>query len=117
MTAGELKQMLLRIYNAINKQIFNTGVRQQSVDLIGNKIIIVSINTRVAALKVLQEEHAEVTQRMDFLLAQQFKQRIRAELERQLGLKILTVFKDYDTATEFSGTVVVLENEVAEYYE
>lgn len=56
-TAGELKQDLLRVYNAINKKIFNVGVKQQKVDFVGNKIIIVSRNSRVPVLKLLDENY------------------------------------------------------------
>lgn len=56
-SAGELKQEILRIYNAINKRIFNVGVKQQKVDFVGNKIVIVSLNGRVPVLKLLDEEY------------------------------------------------------------
>ena len=56
MTAGELKQDLLRVYNAINKKIFNVGVKRK-VDFVGNKIIIVSRNSRVPVLKLLDENY------------------------------------------------------------
>lgn len=56
-TAGELKQDILRVYNAINKKIFNVGVKQQKVDFVGNKIIIVSRNSRVPVLKLLDENY------------------------------------------------------------
>lgn len=113
--AGQLKQNILRIYNAINMQMFHIGVQRQSVDFIGNKIIVVSINSRVPALKLLEPEHPETVQQVDYLLSCRFKKRIRAELEAQLGFRIVTVFKDYDAETEFSGTTILLDRDVTSY--
>ncbi|MBU5348765.1 DUF2294 domain-containing protein [Paenibacillus sp. LC231] len=115
MTAGELKQDLLRVYNAINKKIFNVGVKQQKVDFVGNKIIIVSRNSRVPVLKLLDENYPLSTRQLDHLLFQVFKQEIKASLEQQFQFKIISILKDYDAETEFSGTIVFLEKEVEAY--
>ncbi len=115
--AGDLKQEILRIYNAVNKQIFDTGVRQQHVDFVGNKIIIVSRNTRVPILKILGQRYPETIHHLDDLLSETFKELLRKELEQQLKLNILVLFKDYDAQTEYSGTVVVLDGNVSEYHE
>ncbi|MCV4229679.1 DUF2294 domain-containing protein [Virgibacillus sp. LDC1] len=115
MTAGELKQDLLRVYNAINKKIFNVGVKQQKVDFVGNKIIIVSRNSRVPVLKLLDENYPLSTRQLDHLLFQVFKQEIRTSLEQQFQFKIISILKDYDAETEFSGTIVFLEKDVEAY--
>ncbi|MGG6311018.1 Na-translocating system protein MpsC family protein [Paenibacillus macerans] len=114
-TAGEWKQDILRIYNAINKQIFNVGVKQQKVDFVGNKIVIISLNGRVPVLKLLDEDYPQATRQLDYLLFQVFKREIKAALERQFQLNIVAVLKDYDAETEFSGTIVVLDRDVEQY--
>jgi len=115
MTAGELKQDLLRVYNAINKKIFNVGVKQQKVDFVGNKIIIVSRNSRVPVLKLLDENYPLSTRQLDHLLFQVFKQEIKASLEEKFPFKIISILKDYDAETEYSGTIVFLEKEIETY--
>ncbi|WP_433938993.1 DUF2294 domain-containing protein [Paenibacillus lautus] len=115
MTAGELKQDLLRVYNAINKKIFNVGVKQQKVDFVGNKIIIVSRNSRVPVLKLLDENYPLSTRQLDHLLFQVFKQEIKTSLEEKFPFKIISILKDYDAETEFSGTIVFLEKEIEAY--
>lgn len=115
LTAGEWKQDILRIYNAINKQIFNVGVKQQKVDFVGNKIVIISLNGRVPILKLLDEDYPQSTRQLDYLLFQVFKREIKAALERQFQLNIVAVLKDYDAETEFSGTIVVLDRDVEHY--
>ena len=112
---GEFKQEILKIYNSINKNIFNVGVRQQNVDFVGNKIIIISINSRVSVLKLLDEDYSSSTKYLDYLLSQVFKKQIKAELELRFKFKIVAVFKDYDMKTEYSGTIIYLERDVENY--
>ncbi|MNI78837.1 hypothetical protein D3C73_1352470 [compost metagenome] len=115
MNAGEMKQEILRIYNAINKQIFNVGVKQQKVDFVGNKILIMSLNGRVPVLKLLDEDYPSSTRQLDYLLFQIFKRELKAEFEKKFQLNIVAVLKDYDAETEFSGTIVILERDVEHY--
>ncbi|WP_234414197.1 Na-translocating system protein MpsC family protein [Paenibacillus sp. CAA11] len=114
-TAGEFKQDLLRIYNAINKKIFNVGVKQQKVDFVGNKIVIVSTNSRVPVLKLLDANHPLSTRQLDHLLFQVFKQEIKQVLKEQFQLNIVTILKDYDAETELSGTIIFLERDIECY--
>lgn len=113
--AGDFKQDLLRIYNQINKKLFNVGVKQQKVDFVGNKIVIISKNGRVPVLKLLDVNYPLSTRQLDHLLFQLFKQEIKEELMKQFQLNIVTVLKDYDTETELSGTIIVLERDVECY--
>jgi uncharacterized protein YbcI len=112
---GEFKQELLKVYNTVNKQIFSSGVRRQNVDFVGNKIIILSLNSRVPVLKLLDEDYADSTKYLDHLLTQIFKKQIQTALEKQFNLKIIAVFKDYDAMTEYSGTIICLDRDVETY--
>lgn len=113
LSEGEIKQEILRIYNAINKRIFNVGVKQQKVDFVDNKILIMSLNSRVPILKLLDSGHSFATRQIDHLLFQEFKKQIKQALEERFQLNILAILKDYDPETEFSGTVVVLERDIS----
>lgn len=112
---GEFKQEILKVYNAVNKQIFNIGVRRQNVDFVGNKIIILSLNGRVPILRLLDEDHSDFTKYLDHLLSQIFKKQIKTALEKQFNLNIVSVFKDYDAMTEYSGTIICLDRDVEAY--
>lgn len=113
LSEGEAKQEILRIYNAINKRIFNVGVKQQKVDFVDNKILIMSLNSRVPVLKLLDGDHPFATRQIDYLLFQQFKKQITLTLEERFQLHILAILKDYDPETEFSGTIIVLEHDIS----
>lgn len=115
MVAGEFKQEILKVYNAVNRQIFNTGVRQQNVEFAGSKIVILSLNTRVPILRLLDDEYSGSTDFLDHLLTQVFKKQIKLELEKQFRLNVIAVFKDYDAASEYSGTIICLDRDVEAY--
>ncbi|QAT48407.1 DUF2294 family protein [Caproiciproducens sp. NJN-50] len=112
MVAGTFKQEILKVYNSVNRQIFNTGVRQQNVEFAGSKIIILSLNTRIPALKLLDDKHSGTTDYMDHLLTQVFKKEIKTAIEKRFHLNVIAVFKDYDAASEFSGTILCLDRDV-----
>ncbi|MVB10994.1 hypothetical protein CAFE_16960 [Caprobacter fermentans] len=112
MVAGTFKQEILKVYNNVNRRIFNTGVRQQNVEFTGNKIIILSLNTRIPALKLLDDSYSGTTEYMDHLLTQVFKKQIKSAIEQQFHLKVIAVFKDYDAASEYSGTILCLDRDV-----
>jgi hypothetical protein len=108
LTPGELKQRILRIYNATNRQVWGAGVRQQRVDLLPEQIVIVAVHQRVPALAALDHHRRDLTRQVDTALVDHYKSVFQAALERELGLRVAAVLKDYDPQTQFSGTVVVL---------
>jgi uncharacterized protein YbcI len=115
LTAGGLKQDILRLYNEINMSIFNSGVNRTKVDLVGNKILILSVNKRVPVLRLLDAKDRSATRKIDALLFEHFKAEIRAALENAFQLNIVTILKDYDIETEYSGMIVILDRDVESY--
>ncbi|WP_256252727.1 Na-translocating system protein MpsC family protein [Paenibacillus sp. UNC496MF] len=115
MTAGHLKQNMLKLYNEINMQMFNAGVNRQKVDFVGNKIVIVSINHRVPVLKLLDGKDRATTRGLDFLLVEHFKAELKKAFAQAFQLNIVAILKDYDIETEYSGTIVILDRDVESY--
>ncbi|WP_187355153.1 Na-translocating system protein MpsC family protein [Paenibacillus tengchongensis] len=114
-SAGQWKQDILRIYNEINKKLFNAGVRQQKVDFVGNKIIILSINSRVPVLKVLDTHAAAASREINLVLHEVFKSEIKQAFMDEFQVNIRAVLKDYDVETEYSGTIIILEKDLEHY--
>lgn len=106
---GEMKQHILRIYNAVNQGMWGVGVRQQRVDLLSDRILIMAEHQRVAALELLDETHRDLTRAVDAALIEENKRRLTRELESTLGINIRAILKDYDPATQLSATLIVLE--------
>lgn len=114
-SAGQWKQDILRIYNEINKRLFNAGVKQQKVDFVGNKIIILSINSRAPVLKVLDTHDAAAGRGINLVLYEVFKAEIKQAFMDEFQLNIKAVLKDYDVETEYSGTIIILEKDLEHY--
>jgi hypothetical protein len=108
-TPGQLKQEILRLYNAVNQSISGVGVSRQRVDLLDDRILIVAQHQRIRALAALDPRYGELTRTVDTALLDESKRRLAGELRDSLGLKVRTVLKDYDPRTEIAATVVVLE--------
>ncbi|AKM20716.1 Na-translocating system protein MpsC family protein [Anoxybacillus geothermalis] len=114
-TFGHFKQEVLKIYNEINKKIFDTGVKRQRVEIIGDKLMILSVNPRIPALKVADQVNSSLTRTMDTILSDWFKKEIKAVFERQFHMNVVAVLKDYDAETEYSGTIVILDRDLSSY--
>jgi hypothetical protein len=113
--AGTLKQEMLKVYNEVNLKIFNAGVIRQKVDFAGNKIVIVSVNHRVPILKLLDNLDETSIMNVSVVLNNHFKEAIREAFEREFQLNIVSILKDYDVKTEYSGTIMILDRDVDSY--
>jgi len=114
-TLGAFKQDVLRVYNEINKKIFNSGVKQQKVEVIGNKIVLISIHARIPVLRMMDRYDPDVSRTMDRALQRLYKEEIKREFEKTFRVQVIAVLKDYDAETEFSGTVVILDRDLNTY--
>ena len=116
-TAGEFKQQILQVYNAVHQSLFGLGLRRQSVELISNKVIIVDVNPRAPVLKTLADDRPDLVSITDEILLEAYKRQFSQELRDRLQLNIVAILKDYDAATEYSGTIILLDRDVSCYYE
>lgn len=106
---GALKQEILRLYNAVNQDMWRVGVRQQRVDVLNDRIVIVAEHERVPALALLDVDHRPLTRMVDGALIDENKRRLKAALGEALGLSIRAVLKDYDPDTQLAATVILLD--------
>jgi uncharacterized protein YbcI len=112
---GALKQEILKVYNEINMKIYTVGVTRQKVDFVGNKILIVTVNHRVPILKLLDDLDRTSTRNISSILSERFKAEIKETFEREFQMNIVSILKDYDVKTEYSGTIVILDRDVESY--
>jgi uncharacterized protein YbcI len=109
---GVLKQEIIKIYNSINQEIFGIGIKSQKIEISGDKVFIFATHKRIPALKILDDSNRSLTAMVDYALMAANKRMLKEQLESSLGLKVRLVLKDYDPLTEYSGTVIVLEEEI-----
>ncbi|WP_100400162.1 Na-translocating system protein MpsC family protein [Bacillus sp. FJAT-44742] len=112
---GDFKQELIKDYNDINRQLFDIGVKHQKVEIIGDKVIILANHKRIPSLKCLDESNRLVTRLTDISIIENFKVQLKKTIEEKYNMKINAILKDYDPATEYSGTIIILEREVSYY--
>ncbi|TLS53604.1 DUF2294 family protein [Paenibacillus antri] len=110
--AGVLKQEIVKIYNSINQEIFGIGIKSQRIDIVGDKVYIFATHKRIPALKILDAEHRSLTASVDMLVMEANKRMLKDQLERQLGLEVLSVLKDYDPKSEISGTIIMFKESI-----
>jgi hypothetical protein len=116
MGAGQLKQELAKDYQEVYLELFEFGTKNQRLDMIGNKILFIDLHRRVFALKTLDRQNREFSRIMDVMLIDQFKERFKQKLIEKYGFRIVTILKDYDPATELTATVIVLDQDIANYF-
>ncbi|RXT15537.1 Na-translocating system protein MpsC family protein [Ammoniphilus sp. CFH 90114] len=114
-SAGQMKQELIRDYQEINQHLFEIGTKQQRVEFVSDKILIMTVHRRAPAIRSLDMKRRDVTRVMDILLVDEFKEHFKNKLETKYGFKVVTILKDYDPLTELSATVVVIDREVEDY--
>ncbi len=112
---GDLKQALTRDYNTINMQLFDVGVVTLKIEFLEEKIFILAIHKRLVSLQRLSQQAAFVSDMADYYLIQAFKEDFHDILVRKYGFDIDFIFKDYDSASERSATIILLKEPVQTY--
>ncbi|GEN34865.1 MULTISPECIES: Na-translocating system protein MpsC family protein [Aneurinibacillus] len=112
---GDLKQALSREYNHVNKSLFDVGVRKQQVDIIGNKIMFITLHKRVHAMRTIDGKNRGLTRTMDVMLIDEFKEHLREHFTKTFGFSIVSILKDYDPQKELAATVIILDDDVERY--
>ena len=109
---GQLKQEVIKTYNAINQDMYVTGVSQQRVEILGDKMVILAEHRRIPALGLLDDLEPTVAQLVDMILVRENKRRLANALGSVVGLKVRTVLKDYDPVSRLAATVIVFEHAI-----
>ncbi|WP_445491420.1 Na-translocating system protein MpsC family protein [Niallia sp. 03133] len=104
------KKQLAAIFNETNQEIFNTGVHNQKIEIMGNKVLIIASTKRMPALDALGEEYAGLVLSMDAAVSVKYKQILKEKLEQELDLKVTSLFRDYEPDIGSSCTVICFEN-------
>lgn len=105
------KRRVTQLYNSINQEMYGVGVRKQQIDVMEDKIVIYGEHKRVQGLTILKGRFDDLTIHVDAALIREFKTRLKEQIEKNFGLKVLTILKDYDPETELAVTVVYLDRQ------
>ncbi|WP_318618429.1 Na-translocating system protein MpsC family protein [Priestia megaterium] len=100
------KKKIATLYTQISQEIFNVGVNTQKIDIIDNKILILSQSKRMPALEALSEEYRELVMSLDAALSTKYKKMLKQKVELLFDIQVTSLFRDYDPVTENSCTVI-----------
>jgi len=112
---GELKQEIIKLNNQINEEMYGRGLDWQKIDIIGDKIVVLSLNRRISVLRHVDERDAFTSRLMDLALLNKFKMRFQEEFEEKFNFKIRTILKDYDPINQLAGMIILVTEPVEEY--
>ena len=105
----------MRINNQVNVEHYGYGVKSQKVYFVNDEIILImAINKRISALEVL-DKLGHSTAEVHFVLLKSFKRLLVAAIEKELGIAIKFISKDYDADTETATTVIRLVEPISKY--
>lgn len=107
--SSSFKKQMSQLYNEVNQEIYSTGVNKQKIDILDNRIVIFAQTKRSPLISVLSERYPELTLSVDGALAVEYKRRLKEKFQEQFGMKVTTIIKDYDSASEHACTVIYLE--------
>ncbi|MFT8322912.1 MAG: Na-translocating system protein MpsC family protein [Bacillus sp. (in: firmicutes)] len=108
------KKQLAAIFNETNQDIFNTGVHNQKIEIVGNKVLIMASTKRMPALDALGDQYAGLVLSMDAAVSVKYKQLLKEKIEHELDLKITSLFRDYEPDIGSSCTVICFEKLIVE---
>ncbi|MGE5485245.1 MAG: hypothetical protein ACM3X4_09525 [Ignavibacteriales bacterium] len=77
--------------------------------MIGQKIIILAENMRVKPLAAIDDKDRLATRLADIALLNEYKSRLRQEIQESLGITVRSILKDYDPEYQLAGTIIVTE--------
>lgn len=108
------KKQLSQLYNEVNQEIYSAGVSKQKIDIQENRIVIFAQTKRSPLISVLSKNYPEMALSVDGALASEYKRRLKKSVEKQFGVNIASIFKDYDPISEHACTVIYLETPLKE---
>ena len=99
MLLGTFKQKILVCHNKVNLRILGQGLQKQKIELVEDKAIITAINRRLPSLTVLESFDELSAKTMEVALIIRLKEALREEIEKEFGIEVFAVLKDYDKLT------------------
>ncbi|MFD9628775.1 DUF2294 domain-containing protein [Peribacillus muralis] len=106
--SNEMKKKLTIIYNEVCKGLFGAGTTLLKIEIADQFITFRTKHRRTPQSLALECEVPALKREVDFQMSQIFKKRIKEFLEQEFDLKIEVILRDYDYATQWSVTEVIL---------
>lgn len=106
----ETKKLLSHMYNEVSKELFGFGTTLLKVTVEKNVIMFQAKHRRASRSAALEGEVPSLKQEVDFHMSLLYKKKLRQKLEEKTNWDIEAVLRDYDSATQWAFTNIVLKN-------
>ena len=104
------KRELLKVFDRSYLEVYQHGAKKLTVDILEDRILILSSHARLPGLRVLDTSNRFVTRMTDVALMGEHKLLFTRLLARQLPwLRVRSILSDYDPERELAAMVIVLE--------
>lgn len=104
------KRELLKAFDRSYLELYQFGPKQLSVDILENKILIVSRHARLPGLRALDASNRFVTRMADVALLDEHKKNFYQIMARQFPeIKVRSILNDYDPVGEIAVMVIITE--------
>ncbi|WP_028589832.1 Na-translocating system protein MpsC family protein [Paenibacillus massiliensis] len=107
--SNESKKRMCQIYNEISKELFGFGTTLLRATVENNMVTFVAKHRRSPRSAALEGEAPGLKLEVDFRMSMLFKKRLRERLEQAMELEIDALLRDYDAATQWAVTNVMLK--------
>lgn len=109
--SNETKKLLSHMYNDVSKELFGFGTTLLKVTVERNVITFQAKHRRAPRSAALEGEVPTLKQEVDFHMSLLYKKKLRQKLDEQTNWEIEAVLRDYDAATQWAFTNVVLKEQ------
>lgn len=106
------RQEIIRIYNQINQEIYETGISKHKIEISENRLMIFALHKRINALKMMRENYPELVSYANTAIFTEFKSKLKSEIEQLTGMNVVTILMDYDAATQHTCTIIYFDQPV-----
>lgn len=111
--ARTFKRELLKIFDRSYIDLYQFGPKRLTVDILGNRILIVSDHARLPGLRALDKSNRFITRMADVALLDEHKQYFFQLLSEQFpGLEISSILNDYDPVSEVAAMVILIKGDL-----
>ncbi|MFD1955581.1 DUF2294 domain-containing protein [Paenibacillus thailandensis] len=108
--SNEFKQKLSQIYNEVSKELFGFGTTLLKTGISQEAVTLYARHRRSPRSAALEGEVPTLKYEVDFYMSSIYKKRLRERLENELGLEIEVLLRDYDPATQWAVTTIMLKH-------
>ncbi|WP_226002494.1 DUF2294 domain-containing protein [Paenibacillus sp. BJ-4] len=107
--SNESKKRMCQIYNEISKELFGFGTTLLRATVENNIVTFVAKHRRSPRSAALEVEAPGLKLEVDFRMSMLYKKRLREKLIEDMGLEIEALLRDYDSATQWAITNIILK--------